>query len=144
MGIRTGHEKMGNQFLKLSVKGSTEIEMCTMVAVDGEGYAVPASKKAGLKIAGQALEYVDNLNGEDGEAKISVKRGTYLWNNDGTIKETDVLKECFIYDERTVTAASEGSSAAGIVLGLEGDCVVVDMMTHIYKEKEITVTNAAN
>lgn len=142
MGIRTGHEKLGNQFLKLGVKGGTEIEACTMVAVNGEGYAVPASKKTGLKIAGIALEDVDNLKGEDGGEKISVKRGTYLWDNDGTIKETDVLKECFICDERTVTAASEGSSAAGIVLGLEGEYVVVDMMTHIYKEKETTVANA--
>ncbi|MCI8503662.1 MAG: hypothetical protein HFG77_07450 [Hungatella sp.] len=131
MGIRTGHEKLGNQYLKLSVKGSTEIEMCTMVAVDGGGYAVPASKKAGLKIAGIALEYVDNLTGEDGGAKISVKRGTYLWNNDGTIKETDVLKECYICDARTVTVTSEGSSAAGVVLGLEGEYVVVDMMTQV-------------
>lgn len=140
MGIRTGHEKLGNKFLKIGVKGGTEIEICTMVAIDGEGYAVPASKKAGLKIAGLALEYVDNLKGEDGEAKISVKRGTYLWNNDGTIKETDVLKECYIYDERTVTATADGSSAAGIILGLEDDYVVVDMMTHIYKEKEVTTS----
>lgn len=131
MGNRTGHEKLGNQFLQLGVKGGTEIEACTMVAIDAEGYAVPASKNTGLKIAGMALENVDNFKGEDGEEKVSVKRGTYLWDNDGTVKETDVLKECFIQDERTVTAASEGSSAAGLVLGLEGEYVVVDMMTQV-------------
>ena len=131
MGIRTGHEKLGNQFLQLGVKGGTEIEACTMVAIDAEGYAVPASKNTCLNIAGMALENVDNFKGKNGEEKVSVKRGTYLWNNDGTVKETDVLKECFIQDERTVTAASEGSSAAGIVLGLEGECVVVDMMTQV-------------
>ena len=26
MGIRTGHEKLGNQFLQLGVKGGTEIQ----------------------------------------------------------------------------------------------------------------------
>ncbi len=133
MGIRTGHEKLGNQFLKLPVKGGTEITMCTMVAIDEEGYAAPAEKKAGLKVAGMALENVNNLNGGDGTEKISVKRGTYLWDNDGTIKETDVMKECYVSDERTVTAAAEGSSAAGLVLGLEDSYVVVDMMPYMCK-----------
>ena len=61
---------------------------------NSDGYAVEATASAGLLIAGCVQRYCDNRNGADGEQTVSVKRGTFVWENDGTIKETDILKKC--------------------------------------------------
>lgn len=69
----------------------------------------------------------DNRNGADGEQTVSVKRGTFVWENDGTIKETDILKKCYIKDEKTVTITADGSSVAGTILEVDDDGVTVDI-----------------
>ena len=61
------------------------------------------------------------------DTTVSVKRGTFVWENDGTIKETDILKKCYIKDEKTVTITADGSSVAGIILEVDDDGVAVDM-----------------
>ena len=64
-----------------------------------------------------------------------MKRGTFVWGNDGTIKETDILKPCYVKDERTVTITAEGSSMAGIILEVADDGVTVDMTQQIITEE---------
>ena len=113
--------------LNLLVKGGAELTEATMAAINGDGYAAPASASAGLRVAGCVQRYCDNRNGADGEQAVSVKRGTFVWGNDGTIKETDILKPCYVKDERTVTITAEGSSMAGIILEVADDGVTVDM-----------------
>ena len=56
-----------------------------------------------------------------------MKRGTFVWENDGTINETDILKKCYIKDEKTVTITADGSSVAGTILEVDDDGVTVDM-----------------
>lgn len=102
-----------------------------MAAINGDGYAAPATASAGLKVAGCVQRYCDNRNGEDGEQSVSVKRGVFVWDNDGTIKETDILKPCYVKDERTVTITADGSSVAGIILEVADDGVTVDMIQQI-------------
>lgn len=82
---------------------------------------------AGLLIAGCVQSYCDNRNGADGEQTASVKRGTFVWENDGTITEKDILKKCYIKDGVTVTITADGSSVAGTILAVEADGVTVDM-----------------
>lgn len=89
---------------------------------------VAASIMAELRVAGCIQRYCDNRTGADGGQTVSVKRGTFVWNNDGTIKETDILKACYVKDEQTVTITPDGSYAAGIILEVAEDSVTVDMM----------------
>lgn len=128
---RTGNERTGNRMLNIPVKGGAELTEATMAAINGDGYAAPATASAGLKVAGCVQRYCDNRNGEDGEQSVSVKRGVFVWDNDGTIKETDILKPCYVKDERTVTITADGSSVAGIILEVADDGVTVDMIQQI-------------
>lgn len=130
---RTGNERTGNRLLNIPVKGGAELKEATMAAIGADGYAVPASASTGLLIAGCVQEYTDNRNGGDGEQTVRVKRGTFVWGNDGTIKKTDILKPCYMKDSVTVSLTAENSSFAGIILAVENDGVTVDMMTQ-YKE----------
>lgn len=124
---RTGNERTGNRLINIPVKGGVELTEATMAAINADGYAVEATASAGLLIAGCVQRYCDNRNGSDGEQTVSVKRGTFVWDNDGTISETDILKKCYIRDEKTVTITADGSSVAGIILSVEDDGVTVDM-----------------
>ena len=128
---RTGNERTGNRMLNIPVKGGAELTEATMAAINGDGYAAPAAASAGLKVAGCVQRYCDNRNGADGEQSVSVKRGVFVWDNDGTIKETDILKPCYVKDERTVTITADGSSVAGIILEVADDGVTVDMIQQI-------------
>ena len=128
---RTGNERTGNRMLNIPVKGGAELTEATMAAINGDGYAAPAAASAGLKVAGCVQRYCDNRNGADGEQTVSVKRGVFVWDNDGTIKETDILKPCYVKDERTVTITADGSSVAGTILEVADDGVTVDMIQQI-------------
>lgn len=125
--LRTGNERTGNRLLNLPVSAGAMLAEATMAAINADGYAETAAADAGLIIAGCVQKYCDNRNGENGEQSVSVKRGIFVWENDGTIKETDILKKCYVKDEVTVTLTADGSSAAGIILAVEPDGVTVDM-----------------
>ncbi len=124
---RAGNERTGNRMLNIPVKGGVELTEATMAAINEDGYAAPAAASVGLWVAGCVQRHCDNRNGADGEQAVSVKRGTFVWGNDGTIKETDILKPCYVKDERTVTITADGSSMAGIILEVADDGVAVDM-----------------
>lgn len=87
-----------------------------------------SSKAENLMIAGCAMKPVDNTGGEDGAVEVQVRRGAFVWNNDGSIKATDVMKPCYVSDAQTVTITSTGSSKAGVILGIEGDGVIVETL----------------
>ena len=124
---RTGNERTGNQLLAIPVKGGVELTEATMAAIGEDGYAVPAAASVGLRVAGCIQRYCDNRNGADGGQTVSVKRGTFVWDNDGTIKGTDILKPCYVKDEKTVTITADGANMAGIILEVADDGVTVDM-----------------
>lgn len=124
---RVGNEKMGSMELNIPVAASTTITEAHMVAINSDGYAVEASKAEGLNVAGCAMRYTEN-EGAAGEEMVSVRRGAFVWNNDGTIENTDILKECYVSDAQTVTIKAEGSSKAGVILAVEDDGVTVEML----------------
>lgn len=124
---RVGNERMGNRLLVLPVAAGTVVKECTMVALNESGYAEEASAKEGIQVVGCAMNYVDNTSGQDGENVVQVARSTFVWENDGTIKGTDLLKDCYIKDAQTVTLTADGSSVAGRILAVENDGVIVDM-----------------
>ena len=124
---RVGNEKMGSMELNIPVAASTTITEAHMVAINSDGYAVEASKAEGLNVAGCAMRYTEN-EGAAGEEMVSVRRGAFVWNNDGTIENTDILKECYVSDAQTVTITAGGSSKAGVILAVEDDGVTVEML----------------
>ena len=125
--IRTGHEKLGNQLLLLPAKGSTVLTENTIVAINEDGYAETATAAENLLVVGRVEKYCDNHAGADGEVMVSAKRGTFVWENDGTIEGTDIMKKCYLKDDVTVTITPAGSSVAGTILAVEADGVTVDM-----------------
>ena len=124
---RTGNERTGNQLLNLPVASKKVLVEGNIAAINADGYAEPATKAEGLRVAGRIEKYCDNSLGEDGALTAEVKRGAFVWDNDGSIQNTDILKPCYISDSTTVTITAEGSSFAGIILAVEPDGVTVDM-----------------
>ena len=128
--IRTGNEKLDVRTLVLPVAAGETIREATMVAIGADGYAATATKTAGLMVAGMAISPADNSAGADGEQTVTVRRGAFVVNNSATaasmVKQTDILKTCYLEDEATVSMVSEGSSPAGIVLAVEDDGVTVE------------------
>ncbi len=124
---RTGNERLGNMNIIIPVAAKTVLMENTIVAVGADGYAVSGAKAEGLIAAGRVERLADNGAGEAGDISVEVRRGTFVWDNDGTIKSTDVLKECYIAGSTSVTITAEGASPAGIILAVDEDGVTVDM-----------------
>ena len=98
---RTGNERTGNRMISLPVKvvsadrGDNGSSECRWLCADSN---------SGRRITDcGCVHYCDNRNGANGEQAVSVKRGTFVWDNDGTIKDTDVLRKCYIKDATTVS-----------------------------------------
>ena len=134
--IRTGNERTGNRLIRIPAAAGEELIEATMAVINTDGYAESARAGEGLIIAGCVQAYCDNRNGADGEKNAIIKRGTFVWENDGTIKETDLLKKCYIKDAVTVTLTAEGASVAGIILEVDPDGVTVDMSQYIPEAAE--------
>lgn len=124
---RTGNERLGNMNIVIPVAAKTVLAENTIVAVGADGYAVSGTKAEGLIAAGRVERLADNGAGEAGDISVEVRRGTFVWDNDGTIKSTDVLKECYIAGSTSVTITADGASPAGIILAVDEDGVTVDM-----------------
>lgn len=125
---RTANKKLAMTAINLPVKAKTVMTEATIAALDSTGYAVPGSKTEGLLVVGCVQEFTDNSTGEDGAATVYVERGAFVWENDGTIKVTDIMKDCYIAGPDTVTLAAEGASRAGKIIAVDEDGVTVDMM----------------
>lgn len=113
--------QFAGEYLNLPVKGGEIIFAGTLAALDADGYAKPGEKAEGLTAAGRAEETVDNRDGGDGDASIRVARGAFKWDNDAAnpVDIADVLQDCYMLDDSTVTALATGSSKAGKVLGID-------------------------
>lgn len=125
---RVANEKLSGKNICLLVAAGTTISAGTMVAVNADGYAVPAYKTVGLTVAGCAMRYTDNISGADGEASVPTRRGVFVWGNDGSIEVTDVLKDAYVSDEKNVTINADGSSRVGKILAVDSDGVTVEML----------------
>jgi hypothetical protein len=116
--------------LVLPVKANTKIYEGSFVVLDGTGNAAPGSTADTLLAAGRAEEFVDNTGGADGAVTVKVRRGVFKWNNDVTnpVTAQDLMKDCYILDDETVTMLAVGTSVAGKVIGLENGEVIVETL----------------
>lgn len=124
---RIGNERTGCSNIVVLVAAGQNIEQGTMVALNADGYAVPADKVTGLLIAGVAQSRADNRLGVDGAEVVCVRRGAFIMANDKTIKETDLLKVAYMVDATTLTLTAEGSSPVGVILEVAEDGVTVQI-----------------
>lgn len=125
---RVGNQKLSSMDLLIPVAAGEVIREATMVAVNEDGYAVAASKAEGLTVAGCAMAFTDNTSGSAGGANVPVRRGAFVWANDGSVQRTDLLKDAYISDAVTVTLSGTGSSRAGKILAVEDDGAVTVYM----------------
>lgn len=125
---RTGNQKFSNMDINIPVANGETITEATMVGINADGYAVAASKAEGLTIAGCAMRFTDNASGSAGAVKVPVRRGAFVWDNDGSIGETDILKDAYVSDKKTVTIIAAGSSKVGKILAVDTDGVTVEML----------------
>lgn len=124
---RTGNQVLGSTTLNIPVAAGENMKECTIAAVNTDGYAVTGKKAEGLVKAGMVVAAADNTAGAAGAVTVRVQRGTFVWNNDGSIKDTDLLKTCYIAGTDTVTITSTGASAAGTIIAVDPDGVTVEM-----------------
>lgn len=118
---------LGSTTLNIPVAAGENMKECTIAAINASGYAVTGKKAEGLVKAGMVVVGSDNTGGAAGAVNVRVQRGTFVWNNDGSIKSTDLLKTCYIAGADTVTITSTGASAAGTIIAVDPDGVTVEM-----------------
>lgn len=121
-------EVQDGKTLVLPVKANAKIYEGSLVVLDTTGYAIPGSTAEGLLAAGRAEEFVDNTGGTDGAKAVKVRRGVFKWNNDDAnpVTEADLMKDCYIKDDETVTMLAVGTSVAGKVIRLDNGEVIVE------------------
>lgn len=99
----------------------------SLVVLNASGDAVAGSTATGLKAVGRAEQYVDNGAGAAGDLAIDVRKGTFKFENDGSINRTHIQGTAYIVDDQTV-AATDGTgtrSAAGKIVAVDADGVWV-------------------
>ena len=95
------------------------------------GYAKPGYEATGLLAVGRACKTVDNSDGLDGYASITVESSNanreFYWSNSETdpVTQADIGSNCYVEDDHTVSMDSSGTSVAGLALGfLDGKVAV--------------------
>jgi hypothetical protein len=119
--------KRDGEEINRPVAASTKIFAGSLVAINASGYLVPGSVSTTLKVQGRAEEYVDNSAGANGDLTCKVRRGVFLYDNDGTVALADIGKTAYIVDDQTVADndGSEARSAAGVIEDVDSDGVWV-------------------
>lgn len=122
----------GGDYAALGVKAAATIHAGTLVCSDATGFAVPASKTAGLHVAGRAENSVANTatGASDGDVRIRVKRRGVFRFAAGTGPPTraNIGDDAYAEDDQTVTATSGGNAPkAGVIVDVDDAGVWVDV-----------------
>lgn len=113
---------------KLPVAANVKIYAGAFVVIRA-GYARPATTATGDLAAGRAEATVDNTGGAAGDKVITVRRGTFKWNNSASadlIAQANVGAPCYLVDDQTVALVATGRSFAGLIYQVETDGVLVE------------------
>lgn len=121
---RDGHQ------LEPGVAANARIYAGAMAAINAAGFAVRASADATLKVIGMAEHRADNTGGADGDIRVRVRKGAYLYGNSAAgdaITLADVGSTCYVVDDQTVakTNGAGARPAAGTVFDVDADGVWV-------------------
>lgn len=116
------------ELIEVEVAANAVIYAGALVVANATGYAAKGSAAADLTYLGRAEHSVNNTGGANGAKKLLVRRGkAFKWGNKAGDLVTQALfgKACYIEDDQTVRATAAGTSAAGLVVGIEADGVWV-------------------
>ncbi len=115
------------------VEANTTVYLGSMVALNANGNAVPASSAPGLRIVGRAERLYNGLPGQDavntssamipgtnqpagaaGAISMVCRRGVFMYAvNDGSIAQAQVGMLCFAVDDNSVSL-SDGAGATAV------------------------------
>lgn len=99
-----------------------------MSVLNADGFVQPGTEAEGLICVGTADETVDNSNGADGalNATTRIDRAR-RYDNDilAPITRSDIMSDCFIKDDVTVSSEGVGRSRAGKIVDVDADGVWV-------------------
>lgn len=117
--------------LLFGVAAAAVIHQGALVAIDEDGYLVPADDNATLRVVGRAEESVDNTDGSDGDLTCNVRTGVFKWANSAgvdALTSAHVGEPAYAVDDQTVARSSAAGvrPPAGIVVGVESDGVYVE------------------
>ena len=122
--------RISGEYAVLNVASGTVIYAGSLVAVDTNGYAVPASDTASLKVIGVAAEQVDQRAGVYERGKtLTVRRGVFSFKNGGSLTDANIGDWAFVEDDQTVSTAAEMSNdiLAGVIIDVDSAGVWVDV-----------------
>ena len=110
-------DRKDGELLAVPVKGSTTIYKGAQVAIDANGYLVPASDTAGLRAGMVAYEKVDNSAGADGALKCRVYRTGIFLLDATSITLAMVGDMMYVVDDQTFddTVGTNGIMAGRLV-----------------------------
>ena len=115
--------------LGLKVAAGAVIERGQLVCVNIDGYAevYHLGTQYVAPAAGRCEASVDNTDGEDGDATVTVRPGVYYWDNDGDDPVTQAMvgQACYALDLQSVSASQLTRPVAGIVLAVDASGVWV-------------------
>jgi hypothetical protein len=113
----------GGRMQVYPVEANTTVYLGSIVALDTNGNAVPASSVAGLKVVGRAEAVFNGIPGQDavnnpgaaGAISIITRRGVFMYGvSDGSIGVSQVGMIAFAVDDNSVSL-SDGSGATAVV-----------------------------
>lgn len=122
------------EFMSLDVAASTTLLPGALIDKDQSGNAKNATADTTHRVLGVFLgpSKIDNSAGAAGDLKVKIHRGVFGFANSsstGAITKADLGQKAYVVDNQTVSRTDGGVArpVAGIVVGLEGSTVLVEV-----------------
>lgn len=114
------------EILSLPVAAGANVRQGSYLEYDAAGRVAPAVKGTSAeRYAGVAIEPQDNRNGAAGAVNVAVRRrGVFSFSKTGTAVPGALAQ---LEDDNTVTDDATGREPCGLIVGLDGDNVWVDI-----------------
>lgn len=114
------------------VAAAKKIWQGALVALDAAGNVTPGATATTLHGAAVAEETVDNLAGAAGDKSVSMRRGTFRFDNSAAgdaITRADIGNSAYIVDDQTVakTNGTNTRSIAGVIRDVDALGVWVEL-----------------
>ena len=98
------------------VAANTKIYAGSLVCVNAEGYAVPATDTGGYRMAGVALERADNSDGSDDGKHVRLRRAGVFEFEAINISQDMLGKRMYAIDDHTFAKADSYLVGVGILV----------------------------
>lgn len=128
----------GGRIRVYPVEANTTVYLGSMVAINSNGNAVPASATTttanALKVIGRAEYVVNGIPGQNavnnpgvaGAIQIAVRKGVFMFGQDGSITGASAASPCFALDDNRVSANDRATGASVQQYAVAGQIVAVD------------------